>query len=57
MPASLKLSELAEQFELQYRGEGDIVIDGVGSLSDATPAQISFLSNPAYRKQLDDTQV
>ena len=56
MPASLKLSELAEQFELQYRGEGDIVIDGVGSLSDATPAQISFLSNPAYRKQLDDTR-
>ena len=53
---SLTLSRLAEQFDLQYSGDGDTLIDGVGTLSDATETQISFLSNPAYRKQLDSTR-
>lgn len=52
---SLKLSELADQFHLQYRGNGDTLIEGVGTLSDATATQISFLSNPAYREQLVTT--
>ena len=53
---SFRLSELAEQFDLQYQGDGDTLIEGVGSLSDATHAQISFLSNPAYREQLASTR-
>jgi UDP-3-O-[3-hydroxymyristoyl] glucosamine N-acyltransferase len=53
---SLKLSELAEQFNLQYHGDGDTLIEGVGALSDATETQISFLSNPAYREQLVSTR-
>ncbi len=52
---SLKLSELAEQFSLQYKGQGDTLIDGVGTLADAKPSQISFLANPAYRGQLATT--
>ena len=52
---SLKLSDLAEQFNLQYKGDGNILIEGVGTLSDATATQISFLSNPAYREQLKTT--
>ena len=52
----LTLSGLAEQFGLQYNGDGDTLIDGVGTLADATGTQISFLSNPAYRKQLDSTR-
>lgn len=52
---SLKLSELAEQYELQYEGDGDTLIDGVGTLSEATATQVSFLANPAYRKQLMTT--
>ena len=52
---SLKLSELAEQYKLKYKGNGDTLIDGVGTLSDATGTQISFLSNPAYREQLKST--
>ena len=51
----LKLSELAEQFDLQFHGDGDTLIDGVGTLSDATGSQLSFLSNPAYRDQLATT--
>ena len=52
---SLKLSEIAEQFNLQYKGNGDTLIDGIGTLSTATATQISFLSNPAYREQLITT--
>lgn len=53
---SLKLSELANQFKLQYRGDGNALIEGVGTLDDATAGQISFLSNPAYRPQLATTR-
>jgi len=53
---SFKLSELAEQFGLKYHGDGNAVIDGVGTLSDAGSTQISFLSNPAYREQLTSTR-
>lgn len=52
----LTLAELAEQFDLQFRGDGDTLIEGVGTLSDATGSQLSFLSNPAYREQLATTQ-
>jgi UDP-3-O-[3-hydroxymyristoyl] glucosamine N-acyltransferase len=52
----LKLSELAEQFNLHYNGDGNVMIDGVGTLSDASGSQLSFLSNPAYRDQLSTTR-
>jgi len=52
----LKLSELAEQFNLQYHGNGDTLIEGIGTLSAATGSQLSFLSNPTYRDQLATTQ-
>ncbi|MFC1702258.1 UDP-3-O-(3-hydroxymyristoyl)glucosamine N-acyltransferase [Pseudomonadota bacterium] len=54
--SSLRLRELAEQFNLKLEGDGDILIEGIGTLSDATGSQISFLSNPAYRDQLKTTQ-
>ena len=53
---SLKLSELAEQFNLPFEGDGDTLIEGVGTLSDANGTQLSFLSNPAYREQLKTTR-
>jgi len=52
---SIKLSELAEAHGLKFIGDGETVIDGVGTLSDATSSQLSFLSNPAYRSQLATT--
>jgi len=54
--SSLRLCELAEQFDLRFEGDGDTLIEGVGTLSDATGTQISFLSNPAYREQLKTTR-
>ena len=55
MRASLRLSDLAEQYDLELKGDGDTLIEGVGTLSGATATQISFLSNPAYREQLKTT--
>lgn len=52
---SVTLSELAEQHKLRYTGDGKVLINGVGTLADAGPNQISFLSNPAYREQLKTT--
>lgn len=52
---SFRLSDLAGLHNLEYEGDGDTLIEGVGTLSDATATQISFLSNPAYREQLTTT--
>lgn len=52
---SLTLSGLAEKFNLPFTGDGNTLIDGVGTLAEATATQISFLSNPSYRKQLETT--
>ena len=53
--SSHKLCELAERFGLQFEGDGNTLIKGVGTLSDASETQLSFLSNPAYREQLKNT--
>lgn len=53
---SIKLSELAQAHGLTFIGDGATIIDGVGTLSDATSTQLSFLSNPAYRSQLATTK-
>jgi len=53
--SSIRLSDLAELFNLKIDGDGDTLIEGIGTLSDATANQISFLSNPAYREQLMTT--
>ena len=53
--SSLKLSELANLYKLRFKGDGETLIDGIGTLSDATNTQVSFLANPAYRKQLKTT--
>jgi UDP-3-O-[3-hydroxymyristoyl] glucosamine N-acyltransferase len=47
-------SALAERFGLELRG-GDRRVEGVGTLADATPAQLAFLANPRYRAQLAAT--
>ena len=59
MPASTSkysLSDLSARFGLELRGDGSLMIDGVGTLTSAAPAKITFLANPAYRKQLPETK-
>ncbi|BDY12197.1 UDP-3-O-(3-hydroxymyristoyl)glucosamine N-acyltransferase [Hydrogenimonas cancrithermarum] len=50
----MRLSELARELEIEFSGE-DREISGIGTLSGATPSQISFLDNPKYLKDLATT--
>ena len=43
------LSDLAQRFGLELRGDGKCAIDGVGTLATATATQLGFLANPHYR--------
>ncbi|MDF1762790.1 MAG: UDP-3-O-(3-hydroxymyristoyl)glucosamine N-acyltransferase [Oleibacter sp.] len=49
----ISLSELSKYLDAELRGD-DLVISGVGSLSDAAPGQISFLANSKFKAQLKD---
>ncbi|NNK33714.1 MAG: UDP-3-O-(3-hydroxymyristoyl)glucosamine N-acyltransferase [Xanthomonadales bacterium] len=51
-----RLSDLSARFELELRGDGDALIDGVGTLESAGGSQITFLANPSYRRQLPHTK-
>lgn len=55
MPNRFSLSEIADRFQLTLKGD-DAGIDGVGTLREASPTEISFLSNPAYRRDLAATR-
>ena len=46
------LGELAEHVSGEIKGDASCVIESVGTLQGATHNQISFLTNPSYRKQL-----
>ncbi|HVJ63300.1 MAG TPA: LpxD N-terminal domain-containing protein, partial [Tahibacter sp.] len=49
---SWRLADLAERFGLERRGDGDFVVRGVATLAGAGADQLSFLSNPLYRAQM-----
>jgi UDP-3-O-[3-hydroxymyristoyl] glucosamine N-acyltransferase len=51
----MKLSRLAEAAGIAYKGE-DREIEGIGTLKEATPSQISFLDNPKYLGDLETTR-
>lgn len=55
-PSKYRLSDLAARFELELHGDTDHEVDGVGTLRSATPTQISFLANSAYRKDLGNSR-
>jgi UDP-3-O-[3-hydroxymyristoyl] glucosamine N-acyltransferase len=52
----IKLGELAKNFGCELIGDPDIVIETVGSLSNAGPNALSFLSGSAFKKQLPSTK-
>lgn len=55
-PSTHSLSDLAARFDLEFRGDGAVRVDGVGTLRSATASQLSFLANPAYQKDLLTTR-
>lgn len=42
------LKELAKKLNVEFSGNPDYEISGIGGLDDATPSDISFLANPRY---------
>ncbi len=46
------LGELAKHVSADVKGDASCVIESVGTLQNANATQISFLTNPSYRKQL-----
>jgi UDP-3-O-[3-hydroxymyristoyl] glucosamine N-acyltransferase len=50
------LGDLADAIGAKLLGDPDTMITGVGTLQCAQPGEISFLSNPAYRRYLSTTR-
>lgn len=48
------VKELAEQIGVEYSGDGNTVIESAAPIESAASGQISFLSNPNYKKFLND---
>lgn len=55
MPKKYLLSELANMLGIPFKGD-DIEIHGVSTLSEASQNELSFLSNPKYASQVENTQ-
>ena len=53
---SVTLAELAARFDCQLHGDGDTLVDTVGTLDNAAERAISFLANPQYRDALRKTR-
>ncbi len=51
-----RLQELAQAIGAELRGDPETEISGVGTLQHADPGQLSFLSNPLYRRYLTSTR-
>jgi len=50
------LGELAVRFGLTLRGEPDLKVRRVATLSRAESGSLSFLANSRYRRQLETTR-
>lgn len=55
MPREYSLQQIAEHIDAELKGGNDDRIVGLNTLQDATTGQLSFLSNPSYRKLLAST--
>lgn len=51
-----RLQELAQAIGAELRGDPETLISGVGTLQRAEAGQLSFLSNPGYRRYLKSTR-
>ncbi|HRE15608.1 MAG TPA: UDP-3-O-(3-hydroxymyristoyl)glucosamine N-acyltransferase [Rhodocyclaceae bacterium] len=54
--SGLSLNDIAARLGGDVLGDGETCVTQVASLASALPGQISFLSNPKYRSQLQSTR-
>lgn len=50
------LNELIEGLEVELKGDGTCLINGVSTIQEAQSGRITFLMNPAYKKYLPETK-
>ncbi len=50
------LADIAERFQCKLAGDPSQTIEGVHTLEQAGPGQLSFLANPKYKSQLASTR-
>jgi UDP-3-O-[3-hydroxymyristoyl] glucosamine N-acyltransferase len=53
---TMKLGELAARLGCKLEGPGDLEISGVAGMDDASPTELTFLSNPKYHRKLKTTR-
>ncbi|MCK5127408.1 MAG: UDP-3-O-(3-hydroxymyristoyl)glucosamine N-acyltransferase [candidate division Zixibacteria bacterium] len=53
---ALTVKELADKIGAEFKGDGDVIIESAAPIESAVKGQISFLSNPAYKKYLAETK-
>lgn len=56
LKTSYSLKELADHLGVNFRGDSNCLLTGVGTLQNAQAGQIAFLDNPRYRKFLNSTK-
>ncbi|MEM9302961.1 MAG: UDP-3-O-(3-hydroxymyristoyl)glucosamine N-acyltransferase [Pseudomonadota bacterium] len=54
--SGIRVSELAVEAGLEWRGASDPLIRGVGTITAAGPDQLTFLANKTYRRHLATTR-
>lgn len=52
----MRLGEIAQKLNCQLQGPEDIEITAVAGLEEAGPSELTFLSNPKYRRKLQTTR-
>jgi len=53
---AMQLGDLARQLGVELRGDAGITVSAVGTLQNAGPDALSFLSNPSYQRFLKTTR-
>jgi len=53
---TIRLAQLVERLGGQLKGDAAIEVEGIAPLDAAGPTHITFLSNPKFRAQADQTQ-
>lgn len=50
------LAALAQELGAELRGDATLAVTGLGTLRSAGPGQVSFLANPLYKAELEQTR-
>jgi len=53
MSKKASIRDIAEAIDAGFRGNADLMLDGIGSLESAGPQQLSFLSSSKFSQYLD----